>query len=448
MIYARWTSKEEMISKLTPVNNDTVLRKVGTPITYDDKYLYISDKEAHNLVIGCTGSGKTQSTILPTLRLAMMAKEPFVINDPKGELYTKLSNRLLSEGYEVTVLNFDDATLGNSWNPLELPARMYKQNKDKSIKLLEDLGYYLFFDPKDSSDPFWINSTIDYFTGLALYLFENASHDEIHLSSICSLSNQLLDEKVRENFISNLDKNSNIYLNLVGTLNAPMETRGSIISVFNQKMKKYISRENLSNMLSASDFDICELSNKQTALFIINGHTNYCDNLIPLFVNQVVEGVNFFGKQEKTLSILLDEFDSLIPIKDFSKLIAFSRSINVRFTVVIQSYKHLETMYSKEDAEILKMCFGNIIYLLSNDIYTLEEISSYCGNQLVDGNIVPLITPEELKTMSNFESIIIMPRMMPFRTKLLPDYQTPWGYEDIPNEVPKRIENIVNNFNL
>ena len=106
MTYARWTSKEEMIAKLTPVNNDTVLRKVGTPITYDDNYLYISDKEAHNLVICCTGSGKTQSTILPTLRLAMMAKEPFVINDPKGELYTKLSNRLISEGYEVTVLNF------------------------------------------------------------------------------------------------------------------------------------------------------------------------------------------------------------------------------------------------------------------------------------------------------------------------------------------------------
>ena len=59
MTYARWTTKEEMITKLTPVNNDTILRKVGTPITYDDNYLYISDKEAHNLVIGCTGSGKS-----------------------------------------------------------------------------------------------------------------------------------------------------------------------------------------------------------------------------------------------------------------------------------------------------------------------------------------------------------------------------------------------------
>ena len=44
-------------------------------------------------------------------------------------------------------------------------------------------------------------------------------------------------------------------------------------------------------------------------------------------------------------------------------------------------------MYGKENAEILKMYFGNIVYLLSNDVYTLEEISNLCGNTL-DGNVV------------------------------------------------------------
>ena len=201
-------------------------------------------------------------------------------------------------------------------------------------------------------------------------------------------------------------------------------------------------------MLSASDFNICEISNNKTALFIINGHTNYCDNLIPLLVSQIVEGVNFYGKQEQTLSILLDEFDNMIPIKDFVRLIEFSRSIRVKFTVVIRSYKHLLNMYSKEDTEILKMCFGNIIYLLSTDIYTLEEISSYCGNQSINGEIKPLITPEELKTMDIFNAIVIMPRMMPFKTKLLPDYQIDWGYQTEQSELPKRIENIVKNYEI
>lgn len=448
MQYARWAAKEEIQEKLTPVNLQTGVEKVGTPITYDNNFLYIDQKECHNLVIGSTGSGKTQVSILPTIRLAMKANQPFVVSDPKGEIYKKLSNQLKKEGYNVIALNFDDATYGNNWNPLELAYKMYKENKDKSIKLLEDLGYYLFFDPKDKSDPFWVNSTIDYFTGLALYLFENGTKEEVHLSSICNISSKLQQKTNPSEFLETLDKNSNIYLNLVGTLKAPTETRGSILSVFNQKMKKYISRENLSNMLSASDFNICEISNNKTALFIINGHTNYCDNLIPLLVSQIVEGVNFYGKQEQTLSILLDEFDNMIPIKDFVRLIEFSRSIRVKFTVVIRSYKHLLNMYSKEDTEILKMCFGNIIYLLSTDIYTLEEISSYCGNQSINGEIKPLITPEELKTMDIFNAIVIMPRMMPFKTKLLPDYQIDWGYQTEQSELPKRIENIVKNYEI
>ena len=448
MNYARWATKEEVAKRLKPVNLQTGVTKVGTPIAYDDNYLYIDEKEAHNLVIGCTGSGKTQVNILPTLRLAMKANQPFVLNDPKGEIYLKLSSELKRQGYNVLILNFDDANYGNNWNPLELPYKMYNENKDKSIKLLEDLGYYLFFDPKDKSDPFWINSVTDYFTGIALYLFENGTKEEIHLNSIYAISNKLNESNNYKEFITKIDKNSNIYQNLVGTLTSPADTRGSIIAVFNQKMKKYISRENLANMLSASDFDICNISNEKTAMFIINGHTDYCDNLIPLLVNQIVEGVNFYGKQENILSILLDEFDNMIPIKDFSRLIDFSRSIRVKFTVVIRSYKHLMNMYSKEETEILKMCFGNIIYLLANDIYTLEEISNFCGNQLVDEKIIPLITPEELKTMEIFNAIVIMPRMMPYKTKLLPDYQIDWGYKDELGTFPKRKLNNTKNYEI
>ena len=243
MNYARWATKEEVAKRLKPVNLQTGVTKVGTPIAYDDNYLYIDEKEAHNLVIGCTGSGKTQVNILPTLRLAMKANQPFVLNDPKGEIYLKLSSELKRQGYNVLILNFDDANYGNNWNPLELPYKMYNENKDKSIKLLEDLGYYLFFDPKDKSDPFWINSVTDYFTGIALYLFENGTKEEIHLNSICAISNKLNENDNYKEFLAKLDKNSNIYQNLVGTLTSPADTRGSIIAVFNQKMKKYISPE-------------------------------------------------------------------------------------------------------------------------------------------------------------------------------------------------------------
>ena len=442
MSYARWATNDEVVKKLEGVNLETGVKKSGIPLAYDDKYLYINNHEAHSLIIGSTGSGKTQSTILPMLKLAMMANESIVLTDPKGELYDKCAGALKEKGYEVLALNFGDAKYGNGWNPLKLPYELYNNDeKDKAVEMIEDLAYYLFFDGANTNtDPFWFNSTVDYFTGLVLYLFENANIDEIHLQSICELSNKLNDKNNSILFINKLDKKSKTYINLAGTLNAPSDTKGSIIAVFNQKMKKYISRENLSNMLSYTDFDITEISNKPTALFIISGISNYCNNLIPLLVDQIIKGVDYFGKQTSYTNILLDEFDAMVPIRNFSSLITYCRSIKIKLAVTIRSYIHLSNMYSKEEAEILKMCFGNLVYLLSDDIYTLEEISKYCGNTLVDNKLERLVTVEDLKTIKTFEAIVIIPRMMPFKTKLLPDYQIDWGINFPKIDIPKRTQ--------
>ena len=448
MSYARWATNDEVVKKLEGVNLETGVKKSGIPLAYDDKYLYINNHEAHSLIIGSTGSGKTQSTILPMLKLAMMANESIVLTDPKGELYDKCAGALKEKEYEVLALNFGDAKYGNGWNPLKLPYELYNNDeKDKAVEMIEDLAYYLFFDGANTNtDPFWFNSTVDYFTGLVLYLFENANIDEIHLQSICELSNKLNDKNNSILFINKLDKKSKTYINLAGTLNAPADTKGSIIAVFNQKMKKYISRENLSNMLSYTDFDITEISNKPTALFIISGISNYCNNLIPLLVDQIIKGVDYFGKQTSYTNILLDEFDAMVPIRNFSSLITYCRSIKIKLAVTIRSYIHLSNMYSKEEAEILKMCFGNLVYLLSDDIYTLEEISKYCGNTLVDNKLERLVTIEDLKTIKTFEAIVIIPRMMPFKTKLLPDYQIDWGINFPKIDIPKRTQKEIKYF--
>lgn len=69
MSYARWATREEVAEKLVPVNNGTEFDRGGIPLMFDSKYLYIDQKLSHNLIIGATGSGKTQVSILPTLNL-------------------------------------------------------------------------------------------------------------------------------------------------------------------------------------------------------------------------------------------------------------------------------------------------------------------------------------------------------------------------------------------
>ena len=103
-----------------------------------------------------------------------------------------------------------------------------------------------------------------------------------------------------------------------------------------------------------------------------------------------------------------------------------ARSNNIRFNIYVKSLLELNNTYGKENVEILKMSFGNIIYLLANDRETLEEISKLCGQTKTEVGLVPLITVEELKLLKMFEAIILIPRINPIRTKLVPDYEIKW----------------------
>lgn len=60
-------------------------------------------------------------------------------------------------------------------------------------------------------------------------------------------------------YFSMMDPSGAAYTNASGTIMAPSETKGSIISVFKQKIKLFATRENLSEMLSHSDFELSSI---------------------------------------------------------------------------------------------------------------------------------------------------------------------------------------------
>jgi type IV secretion system protein VirD4 len=420
MQYAKWASNNELAKKLIKINTkEGRLEESGIPIMSSNNDLYIDTRDSHNLVVGATGSGKTQVITLPMAKLSIKAGESFLVNDVKGEIYKNVSGMLKSENYNVIAIDFNSVKLGNNWNPLTLAYNSYKNNDiDNATKELMNAGYYLYYNSKDND--FWINASIDYFVGISLYLFENAKADEINLESIYVLGNDINNKPTE--FLKSLDKESTIYYLLNTTLKSPQETRGGIVATFNQGLKKYIAKPSLLNMLSVTDFDFNKIDNEKTAIFIISGTNDDYENFIPFFVNQVINCIS--DNNKKRFNMLLDEFDSMLQIKDFSKLINHSRSKNVNITAIIRSFTDLENIYGKEQAEIIKMCFSKIIYLLSNDLKTLDEISTICGNRSATER---LITVEELKKMGYFEAIVMILREDALRTKLLPDYKIDWG---------------------
>lgn len=427
MSQSRWATSEELKSKLSPISSGLKIEKSGIPMMYDEKSIYIKNDGEQTLVIGTSGSGKTQSVILPHLRLVIEAEESFIFHDVKGEIYEVLSDKLKSKNYKTIVIDLDNTETGNSFNPLNYPYKLYMNNeKDKAVELLENLGYYFCCEDRfDSSlDPFWNNSATSLFVGLSLYLFDNNPADKINLGNILNLVTELdsLKEKVKE-----YDKLSPVYINLSNIILAPQETRGSIVSVFIQKLKTLISRESLLKLLSTTDFDIENIKKEKTAMFIISKSKDISSRLIPIIVEETYfAATNNYEKTDKRLSILIDGFETLVPFKNFPKMLSNSRGFDINFSIYIRSLLELKNTYGKEKAELIKMLSGNIIYLLANDMDTLQEISSLCGQTQTEKGIEPLITKEELKLLNNFEAIILIPRVYPIKTKLLPDYKIDW----------------------
>jgi type IV secretion system protein VirD4 len=151
-----------------------------------------------------------------------------------------------------------------------------------------------------------------------------------------------------------VDRNSFEYVCLSGTVEAPDNTRSSILSVFDQYMRIFSSQDVLVQLLSSNDIDFSLLGNQKVALFLImpDEKTTY-HKLISVFIKQCYEQLilEAQAKGNKSLPIrvnfVLDEFSSLPTINDFPAMITAARSRNIRFNLIVQSEHQLITRYSE-----------------------------------------------------------------------------------------------------
>jgi len=463
--YSRWAKDKEIQQELERVEiTQTNAKAAGVPIMLSEKEMWVDNGEYHSLVIGATGSGKTQTVILPMVHSLAKAKESMIITDPKGEIYEKTSNMLRSRGYQILLLNFRDPQNGNAWNPMSLPYEIYKSgNHDKAIELLDDLALNILYDDSNkNADPFWEKTSADYFSGVALGLFEDAKPEEININSI-SLATTVGEEKfggstyIKEYFGAK-DPSSAAAINASSTIMAPSETKGSILSVFKQKVKLFASRDNLSEMLSHSDIDLESIGEKPTAVFIvIQDEKKTYHSLVTILLKQIYETLisvaqKHGGKLPVRTNFLLDEFANMPPLKDVTTMITAARSRQIRFTMIIQNFAQLDDVYGKEEAETIRGNCGNIIYLITTELKALEEISKMCGEVKSKKDdktaSTPLVTVSDLQRMKQFEVIILRMRKQPFKTKFTPYFKLDWGKKYPPAKYPSRPKEQVHVFDI
>lgn len=448
--YSRWATIKE-IKKYSKVEkvlvNQSEAKAAGVSIINNGKEMYVDNGENHTLVIGATASGKTTAVVDPLVNSLAKKGESMIITDPKGEIYKNHYNYLKSKGYNIIVLNFRDPIYGNAWNPLTLPFQLYKSgNSDKATELLDDVSINILVDTTSKQEPFWEKSAADYFAGICLGLFKDAEEKQVNLNTVSYMATVGEEKLVTSNYIKEYfqlkGEDDPAYTFASNTINAPSETKGSILSVFRQKIRVFATKEDLSEMLSYTDFDIRNIGHEKTAVFmVIHDEKTTYHALATIFIKQCYETLvdaaykEPNGKLPYRTNFILDEFANMPPLKDVTSMVTAARSRDIRFTFIIQNFAQLVKVYGHDDAETIKSNCGNLIYLLTTELAALEEISKLCGDVKAKGKdaekltSVPLVTVSDLQRLKMNEAIILKTRLNPFKTKLTPSYKIDWGHK-------------------
>lgn len=411
----------------------------GIPLGYDkdNRRLVVDTSDTHTLVYGSTGSLKTRAIVMPTIKLLGAAGESMVINDTKGELYDKTAGWLREKGYRIIDINLRDPDYGHRWNMFAIPYAFYLEgDMDRAAEFTHDIANNLATSDRSEKDPYWDNSSADLFFGLSLLLFKYAKEHDIspnavNISNLLTLKREIFNSKGSSNPAnSNLWKygaeDELIAASLSGTVFAPSDTRNSTLSVFDTKMRYFTIRTSLLDMLSKSDFDIADIGNEKTAVYIItpDEKTSY-HKIVAMFIKQSYEYLinsatkNDSKKVNIRINYILDEFSSIPHIPDMPTMISAARSRDIRFLLVAQSKGSLKLQYQEDADTIIANC-SNWIFFTSRELSLLNEISELCGERKTRGH-TRHISVYELQHLDKkkHQAIILAGREKPVKASML-----------------------------
>ena len=210
-------------------------------------------------------------------------------------------------------------------------------------------------------------------------------------------------------------------------------------------------------MLSYSDFDMKDIGKQKTAVFlIVQDEKKTLHPLATIFLKQCYETLidvaqECGGHLPHKTNFILDEFANMPPLKDVTTMVTAARSRHIRFFFIIQNYAQLTQVYGKENGETIKgNC--NMVYLISSELSALEEISKMCGEvkskEKDKTASTPLVTVSDLQRLSQFEIIVLIRRMMPFKTKFVPFFKLDWGRKYDKASYPLREKKEVQLFDI
>lgn len=342
------------------------------------KYVCTSlSNDAHYLIIGGSGSGKSSSLSIP-----LLLSNPditFFVIDVKGELSYK-STKLGSGNRRIFNPN-DRSTYG--YDPF------YKLTEDSTVQdildTMQSISAALVPIPADLKDPFWKLSARNYLAGLLIYFYKEGSHNFI--DCVDEIMGRPAEENIKS-VMEGADPESAEYHKIVQFSSMEAETLGGIIAEVNNHIGIFVDDQDLRYAFKHNYNRVNPLMLEQgISLFVTIEEyrlTAYVD-VLQLIINQTLEQLEQRQEDSHPIVLLLEELPRILSAGKIGRLLDGARTLRsrkVRLFLVTQSLEALQIAYSEPEVTDLISNCGYTVVLSASSSKTQKTICEWCGKYM------------------------------------------------------------------
>ena len=422
----------------------------------------IDDGDIHCLMIGAAGVGKTANFLYPNIEYACASGMSFLCTDTKGDLFRNYAGIAKDYyGFKISVLDLRNPTRSDGDNNLQLVNRYmdaYMKNPD-NLALKAKAERYAKITAKtiitsngeDASsygqNAFFYDAAEGLLTSVILLIAEYCPPEKRHIISVFKMIQDLLAPSPVKNksqfqlLMDKLPSDHKAKWFAGAALNTADQAMASVLSTAMSRLNAFLDSEMEQILCFDSSLDTETFCKEKCAIFIIlpeEDNTKYF--MVSLFLQQLYREMltvadEYGGKLPNRVMIFADEIGTIPKIQSMEMMFSAGRSRRISMVPIIQSFAQLEKNYGKEgSAIIIDNCQDILFGGFAPNSESADILSRALGNKTVmSGSISrgkndpsqslqmiqrPLMTPDELKTLSKGNFILAKTGCYPMRTKL------------------------------
>lgn len=382
----------------------------------------------NQMVVGCSGTGKSMSVMLPTI--LNMSESSMIGTYSKGGEARKIAEYQRGKGYSTEICDLmdpDNSTVG--FDVLKYVG---------SYLDVEDLSKQIILADPDSKNPkdiYWNDAAASLLN--ALILGTMMTEDNPSMTDVLEIFDNMKIEEDGKGIKCSLD---NFYARIrskAGNCQAvaaysdfvqlPYGTAGCVRDSLAKSLRRLFPEPIRQMMRKEKQIDFESMASKKTSLLIITSPVNvslylFANLLFSTCIKQLLEYAEKCKEQRlpRPVRLMFDDFAVAAKINNFANHIAVFRAAGLSAMMLLQSEDQLRELYTEAEAtSILNNCSCYVYFPGGMDLTTCKNVSQRLDVPVTD---IMYASTGQVIIMQSGKKPITVPRYDTLNSKEYQDF--------------------------